>query len=47
MTHGKGTPYIRDSISPYDDDNNDDDISDADDGVHENKKDEFNDDCTL
>ena len=32
MTHGSGTPYIRDSISPYDDDNNDDD-GDADDGI--------------
>ena len=32
VTHGSGTPYIRDSISPYDDDNNDDD-GDADDGI--------------
>ena len=23
MTHGSGTPYICDSISPYEDDNND------------------------
>ena len=39
MTHGSGTPYIRDSISPYDDDNNDDD-GDADDGI-----DLFKDEC--
>ena len=38
VTHGSGTPYICDSISPYDDDNNDDD------GVHGNKKDECDDD---
>ena len=35
VTHGSGTPYIRDSISPYDDDNNDDD-GDADDGIDGN-----------
>ena len=31
MTHGKGTPYIRDSIGPYDDDDDDDDDDHDDD----------------
>ena len=46
VTHGSGTPYIRYSISPYDDDDVDDDDSNADDGVHENTKDECDDDSS-
>ena len=48
VTHGSGTPYIRDSITPYDgvDYNDDDDEhGDADVGVH--GMDECNDDDNL
>ena len=37
VTHGSGTPYIRDSISPFDEDDTDDD-DDSDGDVH---RDEF------